>query len=697
MAEKYQRFGKPEAFSEDEYVRRDQAFTETLMQDFGYQYTKVGEYELDLRPGSKTTRTIVENIHSCVNADYVAKSGRFPEWDDIDKVLGAYMPADSYDKKERQKDARKSQTIVIPMSHQNKEMWEAFIHRKSLNSGIIQRYRSVGSKKAKIAAALMELINARQSRMFMEATKLTNMAGQAFAYGRAFAAVRWTRETATKKKRVDPLMALQLLMRGISMPIGSFYSGEYVKAEGTTLDVIDIRKVFIDPNVSSNDIKAAQFVGYFRRTSLQEILEREADPEQKMFNGKAVKVYAGRGGSTSSWMPRTRTQYSPQAAIYDTDQEANDVSYPVDVIHCCINLIPRDWRLHPGTKPEKWFFAISCDDVIIQAYPLSYDHNEWPIIDCSPNCNGVDAFPTGHLSLTLEEQRQVDWALKTRNEAINSILTGFIAFDASKFDAAHFKKPGLGKLLPFRNSGFDARPISDYIYNFQMTDPTINHMDFVAQIMKMSADGLGTSEVMAGDLSSLPDRPGKAGIAAATGGPFARMSLLGARCEEQAFMRLANIKACNTRQYMQEDVYVPLIGGEYDWLKDEYNLEPGDDLFVSGDYGMEGTPGMAGIWDIADWDLEVESISVDSPALDDISQMGEVLKTAMGYEPIQMMIAQAFRWDDIFMRYFRKTGFSDINDFRAQNAGQPMPQTNVVTMPDEAVMQQAQAGNLIQL
>ena len=697
MATAYKRFGKPSAFNEDEYVRRDQAFTETLLQDFGYVYTMVGDHELDLRPGSEVTRKIVENVHICISADFTAKSGRTPEWDDIDKVLGAYMPSDAYDLKQKNKDGRKSQTIVIPMSHQNKEMWEAFVHRRFLNSGIIQRYRSIGSKKAKVAAALMELLNARQSRMFMEATKLTNMIGQSFAYGRAFAATRWTRETATKKKRVDPMMAVQLLMRGEIARIGDTYEGEYVKAEGTQLDVLDIRKVFIDPNVSSNDIKAAQFVGYFRRTSLQEILSREEDPEQKMFNGKAVKVYSGRGGSTSSWMPSTRTQYSPQTAIGEMTDDGNEIAYPVDIIHCCVNLIPRDWKLHPGTKPEKWYFAISCDDVIIQAYPLTSDHNEWPMIDCSPNCNGVDAFPTGHLSLTLEEQRQVDWAVKSRNEAINTILTGFLAFDASKFDPAHFKKPGMAKLLPFRNSGFDTRPISDYIHNFQMTDPTINHMDYVAQIMKMSADGLGTSEVMAGDLSSLPDRPGKAGVAAATGGPFARMSLLGSRCEEQALMRLANIKACNTRQYMQEDVYVPLIGGEYDWLREEYDLQDGDDLLVSGDYNREGSPGMAGIWDIADWDLEVESMSVDSPAIDDLSQMGEILKVAMGYEPIQLMIAESLRWDDIFMRYFRKTGFSDINDFRKQNAGQPMPQTNVVTMPDEAVMQQAEAGNLVQI
>lgn len=695
LTEKLRRFGQASAFDADEYERRDKVFGEVYQRDFGYSYTTVDGQELDLRPGSPTTMRICENIHICVNSSMIEQCARHQEWDDVTKVLGAFMPTDKYDADVRRKDPRRGVTIVVPMSHQNQEMFQAFNHRKFFMSGIIQRYRSVGSKKAKIAAQLMELVNARQSRFFMEATKLSMMCGQGFAYGRAFCATRWHKETAKKRRRVTPLMAMQLLMRGQNVPIGSMYEDDYTKAEGTRIDNLDHRKVFIDPNVSSNDIKDAQYVGWMYRTSIQDVMRREEDPEERMFNGRAAMAYAGNGASTSSWMPHTRMQYGPQSQIGETIDTQNEVSYPLDILCCCIDIIPRDWKLSERTRPQRWFFAIAADDIVVQAYPLDYDHNEWPIIDCSPNANGLDAWPTGHLALTLEEQRTIDWAMKSRQEAVNTILTGFTVYDQSRFDPKHLKKPGMAKLLPFRNSGFDQRPITEFIHNIQMADPTMNHDAWVAFLMKLSSDGLGTSEVMAGDLSSLPERPGRAGVAAATSGPYSRMALLGSRCEEQALLRLANIKACNTRQYMQEDVYVPIIGARHDILRSEYKVDPSSDLLVTGNESMMGTPGVAGIWDL-DFDLECEAISLDSPAFDDLTQMGEVLKTALGIESVGMLIAETLRWDDVFLRYFRKMGFEDINDFRveAQRQGGQMPQVNMVTMPDDVVMQGMEKGSL---
>lgn len=660
---------------------RREAYNRDVLQkeDWGYTYPE----EMDLRPGSELTRIIIEDMHECIHECRSVTQNMEPQWSEMDKTLGLYMPADEWDQEQKDIDPRRPITIVTPMTFQNKELYQSFFYSNLLKRREIQKYRGLGSREALVAGAKMELLNAVQSGWFKERTIVDMAIGQSVSYGRSFVAAKWTRQTRRRPTTVQAsnILAFELSRRGQPVLPGENvrYQDDMVTKEGTELFNLDIRKVFYDPHVSSNNLQDGEYVGWVYNTNAPALINREADPEQGIFNCRYVQNAAKHRQATSVWMDDKKRNFSPDGEITPEDASSNEQTSPVDVIVFCRHLIPAAYGINSETKPEKWIFEVAADDIIIRADRLEDDHCCYPVLDMALNADGVLPNPIGHLMLIQGSQRLSDWLWKTKQDAVRTILNGLIFFDPAKVDPDDMMNPGMGKYVRVRNGSYNDGGVGNYVHQMQITDPTEQHPITAAQIMAMAQEGIGTGEVSRGDLSNVPDRPTKMGIQAATSGGFARMGLLAHRIDEQFLVPLAEIKAYNTRQYLGGEVFIPVAGRYEELLRAEYGLQPNMDLAV---YPEE-----------LDFALEVETLLSDIGGMQDLTGMGEILKTSMTNPIVQMTVGQMLDWEKVFLSYFRKIGFDDIHEFRRM-APQGMG-VNVVPMQDQQVQQMAQSGQLV--
>jgi hypothetical protein len=81
-------------------------------------------------------------------------------------------------------------------------------------------------------------------------------------------------------------------------------------------------------------------------------------------------------------------------------------------------------------------------------------------------------------------------------------------------------------------------------------------------------------------------------------------------------------------------------------------------------------------------------------AMDDTAAMSEVLKTLSGNPQTMMELSSGLRSTDLFLEFFKKLGFSDIDKFR-RYAGDSGMQLGMQTMDPEQIQSQVQSGNLV--
>jgi hypothetical protein len=188
----------------------------------------------------------------------------------------------------------------------------------------------------------------------------------------------------------------------------------------------------------------------------------------------------------------------------------------------------------------------------------------------------------------------------------------------------------------------------------------------------------GTSAITQGDMSSMPERPTQWGLQAAQQAALSRLNKDCQTITEQSYYDMVRQLCHNNVQFMENEFVVKTIGSRYEeQLRDEYGIGP------------EVT--------VAPWDLDMGSFEIQP--LDrmqkeaDLSGMQHMMDRMLSDQNIAL---EAFGGVDVrrmLLQYVRKLGFKNVHEFK--KAGGQLPPLQGKTMPDEEVLNQAQAGNLV--
>jgi len=91
-----------------------------------------------------------------------------------------------------------------------------------------------------------------------------------------------------------------------------------------------------------------------------------------------------------------------------------------------VNLIPKEWKLSENEYPEKWYFELASDDIIIACEQANHNHGMYPAAVASPEYDGYSITPIGRMEVLYGLQHTLDFLFNSHlanvKKAINDML-----------------------------------------------------------------------------------------------------------------------------------------------------------------------------------------------------------------------------------------------------------------------------------
>jgi hypothetical protein len=235
------------------------------------------------------------------------------------------------------------------------------------------------------------------------------------------------------------------------------------------------------------------------------------------------------------------------------------------------------------------------------------------------------------------------------------------------------KNPKPGKIIRTRRPVW-GKGVKDAIQQFAVNDITRNNISDVTFIVEYMHRISSVDDAVMGTLrSGGPERLTGTEFEGTRAGMVSRMERIAKVIGLQAMQDIGYFFASHTQQLMKRETYVNITGEWFERLMEEYGpkvagLAKNQRLKVSPDEIM------------IDYDVRVRDGSVPGGNFSKVWM--EMFKVMAQYPELQ----QSFDIVRVFNHIARNSGAKNVSEFRKINVG---------TMPDEQVMQQAAAGNLI--
>lgn len=618
--------------------------------DLGYEYPD----GLDLRPNSKLHQRIVEEVMLRATESNNFVRGRRTSWDEVDKTLTAYKWQSDKEDEVKEKDPRKPTSIVVPLSYATLDTLLTYMVAAFFESPVF-KYAGVGSEDI-IGAALLERVVGLHTQRFKAVLNLHTMFRDAMTYGFGVVLPFWKVLYGTKTVRRRSLFGFG--------PERAF-SEEGVIFEGNALNNVDPKRYLPDPNVSIHDPQAGEFLGWIQRVNYMKLLEDEKNSEGEIFNVKYLEKCPNFSSHLGTEFPDYR----------DKDSLGNFYNPSVSstrgtVIWMYITLVPKDWKLGDGEYPEKWLFGVAGDALVIKAQPLGLNHNMYPAAVVAPDFDGYSPAPTSRIEINSGLQTTMDWLFNSHVANVRKAINDMLLVDPSLVNMADLTNPEPGKLVRMRRSAW-GRGVEHAVQQLHVTDVTKGHIQDAMLIRDLMQVTSGAVDVIQGIHRGSSERVSSAEAQGVRQAALSRLEKVAKIMWHQGLQDIAYMFAVHTQQLMTEETYVKLAGRyeeelrrERAFVNDRYPVSP---LDLAIDFDIEPHDGTApGNENIQGWIQVLQSLSANPN-----------LAPAIGLDLAR-----------IYMHVMRQLGARGLEDFRMQP-----PQMQL--MPDEAVMQNVQAGNIV--
>ena len=606
-------------------------------EEHGYEYP----LGLDLRPDSDFHKSLRTKIWQRARVSRNQIQKRFSSWRKIDRTLTTYIPADDAEELLKDKEPKKPISIVFPYTYSMLEALLTYMSAAFFQDPVFQ-YEGVEDSDV-LGAMLMELVVKVHCVKNKVILPLHTVLRDSLSYGIGIGVPEW--RTRYGKKIVND----------------TFVNGKIF--EGNALSNIDPYMFLPDPSVSSADIQKGEFVGWVDRDNYMNLLTNENNIDSGLFNVKYLK-----GGDKRSVFALDQ---SDRDLKFGTNKlKTDEVTTPVDIIKMYITLIPKDWGLGDEESPEKWYFELAGDDIIICCEKADHAHGMYPVAVASPEFDGYSPTPIGRLEILYGLQHTLDFLFNSHVENVRKAINDMLIVDPYLVNINDLKDPKPGKLIRLRRPAW-GRGVDKVVQQLGVQDITranIADSSYITQWMDRIS---GADQSMQGSLrQGGPERLTGAEFQGTRNSAISRLQRLAMIISTQFMQDIGEMFAAHTQQYMTEDVYVQLLGRYSDKLikqfggKTKANVSPRD-LLVN-------------------YDLLVRDGSIPGGNFSDV--WIQLFKT-IGTNP---ELSQQFDVTRIFMYIANQLGAKNVEDFK-RKAGQ----IQTSTMPDDQVASEAQAGNLV--
>lgn len=406
----------------------------------------IGEAKMSelLKFGSKEHDELLTKLIQRRNMGDKALDPRTDRWDDIDNHMKMRI---DLSQKAIHADGTRSSTkfempfrrsVVIPVSFATLQVRTTQMLALFLQNDPPFRYEGVGPEDVD-PATLLEIAVGYDLRK----TQFPLVAHQAIwdaeRYGLGILYDTWERDWGwqlskplmSKLPLPDPIMsALKTAMPGLFE-----WNREWkLRAEHNMYVPVDPRRFYPDPRVPLARIQEGEYIGHGTLKGYMQLLEKSEKNNGPYFNMDEVKTHCGYGKATSQkrWIDRQ-------------DQRADELdrgSYCVD--HLQVRLVPAEWGLGGGNRPERWWFTWVDDTVIIRAHQSQYAHDQftYAVGESIPDYHSLDNPGWGEQIDGI--QRLINWIYNSHIEATRRAINSAMVYSPALFEESDILHPTPG-------------------------------------------------------------------------------------------------------------------------------------------------------------------------------------------------------------------------------------------------------------
>ena len=528
-----------------------------------YDYTY--PMDLDLRPGSRTHDRIRDEVLRRARASRDVMQDRFSGWKEIDRTLTAYIDLDEAEETIETADERKPLSIVIPVSYATLETLLTYWVAAFLEEPYFQ-YEGVGPEDV-LGSIMLEMLVAHQCRRAKVGIDLHTMWRDGFSYGIGATYMGWEKRTCMRtvfeegtyfskfRKIIKPSGAVARVQRRVTS-----YEGSFMRA-------LDPYKILPDPDLPVQDVRNMSFFGWVDRTSLMSLMETERDNSEEYFNVR----YLQHIDPKSQYYNEESDTGRYDKHSYSADRADLGGTKPADTIPMFIKIVPKDWKLGDSEYPEVWLFEVAGDAVLIRAQPLGYDHGEIPIAITAPDYDGHSLTPVSRLETIYGMQKAVDWLYQSHMANVRKAINDMIVVDPQIINIHDLANPKPGKIIRTRRSAW-GRGVKEGIMQLDVSDVTRGHISDMAYLSDIINKVSGSQDAISGVRRRTSERVSATEAAGTMRSALSRLEKAAKITSLQAHYDIAYQLAWNTRQLMNEDTYVKIIGDWEQVLAEDFDI-----------------------------------------------------------------------------------------------------------------------------
>jgi hypothetical protein len=638
--------GEPSSWK-DSYIEEEK---------FSYKYPN----NLDLKPGSDFHNKLRDKIWNRANESRHEISKRFPYWREIDRTLTTYIPLKDYEEAIKNEDDTKPVSIVFPYTYSILESLLTYLTMAFFQDPMFQ-YEGIESDDTQ-GAMLLEMVVRLHCIKNKVPLAVHTVLRDSLCYGVGIGIPGWKKVYGRKPIR-STISTIDDF--GGSMTETDVQMVDSLLFEGNQLSNIDPYMWLPDPSVSSSNIQDGEFIGWVDRDNYINLLSDESQPEQGLFNVKYLKRKGDKRSTLALDQSDRDIRHGGSSEIH---RSMSDSTSPVDVIKMYINLIPKDWKLSESENPEKWYFELASDDVIIACERADHNHGMYPISVASPEFDGYSITPIGRLEVLHGLQHVLNFEFNSHIANVKKAINDMLIVDPYLVNINDLKDPRPGALIRLRRPAW-GRGVDKVVQQLMVNDITRANVGDASYITAMMDRVSGADQSMQGALrQGGPERLTGAEFQGTRGSAMSRLQHMSMAIGMQFMQDIGTMFAIHTQQYMSQDTYVRIIGRHAETLSKTF-----------------GKSAKVSAYDLSiNYDLIVRDGSI--PGGNFSNAWIDLFKTIGTSEEL----SQQFDVPRIFMYIAQQLGAKNVEDFK-RNINQMQAQV----MPDEVVAQQAQAGNLV--
>lgn len=446
-------------------------------------------------------------------------------------------------------------------------------------------------------------------------------------------------------KKNDTALALHTLVRDDLVYGAGIAAPTYCKEnnKGNVLINIDPYRYIPDPSVPINDPQKGEFVAWSDTVNIFQQMRLEAK-DKTYFNAQYLKKYES--------FKRSRFVDGDRfLADYLSDNN-------FDVVHVYCDLFPAEYGLSESEEPERWYFMLAADSVILCAKRMGLKHGEFPIVVGSSGYDGHNFIMPSRVTTLMGMQSVLDWLVSSHITNVRQSINNRFLVDPSMVNAEDVAK---GRpLIRLRRFQW-GRGVDNVMKQLQIYDTTQGHIRDASYMSDLIKTVSGVDEAAMGILrQSGPERLTSAEANNTYSGLQSRLGRIVTVLSMQVLRNVGRQFGHNTVQLMPEKTFVRLTGR---WAEDLAKIY--------------GTSRIEVLRDKLDVSFDTE---VDAEFLTQTDKMA--LMKALEMVGSNQQLNQEFDVVQLFKAVLTSQGLKNVDDFIRRN---PNPQMQVI--PDQAVPQ----------